>query len=419
MQAIWEQYQAVRQFSAQLCAVLSPEDCTIQSMPDASPAKWHLAHTTWFFETFVLRETSGYQAFHPDFEHLFNSYYNAIGEQYARSQRGVISRPGLEETLAYRRHVDAAMGRLLEEYSDAAAQAASRIELGLQHEQQHQELILTDIKHALWCNPLQPWYRSGRVVEPVARQPVSWIDCDPGLCSLGDEESGFAFDNERPRHRQWVEPFALADRTVTCGEWLAFIEDGGYSRPELWMSLGWSEVQQQAWQAPLYWAQGDDGWTLFTLAGCRPVASEEPVCHISWFEADAFARWSGARLPTEAEWETAAVSLAAERTAGDALADLLLADDRALHPPAVASGGERLQQMIGGVWEWTVSSYGPYPGFIPAVGALGEYNGKFMCNQYVLRGGSCATPSSHIRPTYRNFFPPGARWQFSGVRLAR
>jgi ergothioneine biosynthesis protein EgtB len=351
-------------------------------MPDASPVKWHLAHTTWFFETFVLeRHAGGHRPFHPAFRFLFNSYYNAVGEQFPRPQRGMVSRPGLQEVLRYRAYVDAGMARLLGGRA-LSAEALDLVELGLQHEQQHQELILTDVKHLLSLNPLEPAY-GARAPHPArTAQPLAWRACEGGAVEIGHDGTGFAFDNELPRHGQLLVPFEIASRPATNGEYLAFVEDGGYRRPELWLSEGWQAVLAQRWEAPLYWRRRDGAWHEFTLRGLQPLDPECPVSHVSHFEADAYARWANARLPTEFEWEHAA-----------------------------RDGGQ--------VWEWTSSSYGPYPGYRPAPGAVGEYNGKFMSNQYVLRGGSCATPAGHARRSYRNFFPSAARWQFSGVRLAR
>jgi ergothioneine biosynthesis protein EgtB len=374
-------YPLIRKESEGLAAPLSAEDCALQSMPDASPVKWHLAHTTWFFETFVLaRFARGYREAHPDFRYLYNSYYNAVGEQFPRPQRGMISRPSLEDVRGYRAHVDEAMAALLAG-ATLSAEALGLVELGLQHEQQHQELILTDVKHLLSLNPLEPAYRDG-APQAAAPAPLAWRAHAGGEAWIGHDGAGFAFDNELPRHRVWLEPFELASRPATNAEFLAFVEDGGYRRPELWLSEGWATARAQGWEAPLYWRKRDDAWMEFTLHGAQPLDPHAPATHLSHFEADAFARWAGARLPTEFEWEHAA-------------------------PDA------------GAVWEWTSSSYGPYPGYRPAPGAVGEYNGKFMSNQYVLRGGSCATPAAHARRTYRNFFPSAARWQFSGVRLAR
>ena len=376
-------FLAVRDLSEQLAAPLSAEDQTVQSMPDASPTKWHLAHTTWFFETFVLRQHApGYRLFDPAYEYLFNSYYEAVGPRHPRPQRGLITRPGVEEIMAYRRHVTGAMTELL--VRGAANVVAALVELGLHHEQQHQELTLMDAKHMLSLNPLRPAYRQAAhaVVADVA--PLDWIHSQGGLVEIGHEGDSFAFDNEGPRHRTWLDPFALASRPTNCGEYLAFIEDGGYRRPEFWLSAGWDCVGQRGWEAPLYWEMKDGRWHVFTLSGLRALQPSEPVCHASAFEAAAFAKWAGRRLPREAEWETAA--------------------------PLLQGNGE--------VWEWTASPYVAYPGYREPPGAIGEYNGKFMANQLVLRGGSSATPAGHVRTTYRNFFPPDARWMFGGIRLA-
>jgi ergothioneine biosynthesis protein EgtB len=399
-------YAAVRDLTEYLCEPLATEDYVVQSMEDVSPTKWHLAHTSWFFETFILKpHLHGYTELNPAYAYLFNSYYMQAGERHCRAQRGYISRPTVAEVFHYRRHVDDGMHALLAAGHD---DVAPLVEIGLNHEQQHQELMLTDIKHVFSVNPLRPAYREADFA-PQQAVPLEWIRHEGGLCEIGHTGSGFSYDNESPRHRIWLEPFALASRTVTCGEYLEFMADGGYTRPELWASLGWATVQEQEWTEPFYWEQRDGEWWLYTLHGMRAVDPAEPVCHLSWFEADAFARWAGARLPTEGEWEVAA---AAVPVAGN------FVESGALHPRAAGAGGG-LQQLHGDVWEWTQSQYSPYPGYAPPPGALGEYNGKFMCNQFVLRGGSCATSLSHIRPTYRNFFPPDATWQFSGVRLAR
>lgn len=410
-----DRYSATRRTSMALAAPLSAEDCQAQSMPDASPVKWHLAHTTWFFETFILaRYQPGYQVFHPQYRVLFNSYYNAIGDRHPRPQRGLLTRPPLSDVQAYRRHVDDAMLRLAESM-EGDAEFAALVELGVHHEQQHQELILTDLKHLLSCNGLFPEYTPLPAGKPApAPGPLAWLPFEGGIVPVGHEGSAFSFDNEGPAHNVLLQPFQLAQRAVTQGEYLAFMQDGGYTRPELWLSLGWDAVRSQGWNAPLYWQAGDDGWNAFTLHGLQPVDPHAPVTHISYFEADAYARWADARLPREAEWEHAARSMGAP----DGKANML--ETGHLHPRAAANTrpGE-LAQMFGDVWEWTASSYEPYPGFKAPAGAVGEYNGKFMCNQYVLRGGSCATPASHIRATYRNFFPADTRWQFSGLRLAR
>ena len=399
-------YRAVRSQTVRLCEPLSAEDHGVQSMPDASPTKWHLAHTTWFFETFLLLpHLSDYREFHPRWGYLFNSYYNAVGERVARGERGVMSRPALDEIHRYRRAVDEAVGRLLA--MPPSAEVAELVTLGLNHEQQHQELILTDILHALSLNPLRPLYR-GRYPEttgPVA--PMTWHPHPGGLCRIGDAGRGFAFDNERPRHAVFVQPFRLGSRLVTCGEYRRFIEAGGYDRPEWWLSDGWFACKREGWRAPLYWEHHDESWWRLTLDDFDRVRDDEPVCHVSFYEADAYARWAGARLPTEAEWEVAA---SAARVEGSFLeSDRLRAGD---------ASREGLTQLFGELWQWTASPYVAYPGYRPAEGALGEYNGKFMCNQQVLRGGSCLTPRDHFRVTYRNFFPPEARWQFAGVRLA-
>jgi len=401
-------YRAVRRTSEDLARSLSPEDCQIQSMPDASPIKWHLAHTTWFFETFLLLpHARDYTELHPSFRFLFNSYYNAVGDRVPRHRRGLMSRPTLDEVYGYRQAIDNAMSRLLESIDETLVPL---IELGLNHEQQHQELILTDIKHALAQNPLKPAYREpGNASSSVSWLPsMEWVPFRGGVREIGQEGSEFAFDNEGPRHRVFLEDFWLGSRLVTCGEYLAFLDDGGYRRPEFWLSDGWNIVNAQGWTAPLYWERVDGHWWMMTLHGLRTVTIAEPVCHVSYYEADAFARWSQVRLPTEAEWEVAATG---QPTHGHFL------ESNTFHPLPVTGAG--LAQLFGDVWEWTQSPYTPYPGSRPASGALGEYNAKFMCNQLVLRGGSCATPASHIRASYRNFFPPEARWQFTGIRLAK
>ncbi len=410
--ALGSRVDAVRAATVQLAAPLSAEDCALQSMPDASPIKWHLAHTTWFFETFVLeRFLRGYRHFDPRYRVLFNSYYNAVGDRHPRSDRGLLSRPSLDDIHLYRRHVEAHLVPLVAQAADDA-ELASLLELGLQHEQQHQELILTDLKHLLSRNPLQPAYRERWPLTPVKPRPSRWIGFAGGLVAVGHHGAGFSFDNERPRHQIFLTPFELASHPVTHGDFLAFIDDGGYTRPELWLSLGFDTVQAQRWTAPLYWEWRDGRWTTFSLHGRVEIDPATPITHMSYFEADAYARWAGARLPTEFEWEAGAV---------DCAIDGNFQDSGALHPlaPRVYPSGDSPGQLFGDVWEWTASAYAPYPGFATAPGAVGEYNGKFMCNQYVLRGGSCVTPRSHIRATYRNFFPPEARWQFSGIRLAR
>jgi len=401
-------YAEVRATTELLSAPLSPEDQTVQSMPDVSPTKWHRAHTSWFFETFLLEPSlAGYRSFHPAFAYLFNSYYEGVGARYPRPRRGIVSRPGVAEVAEYRAHVDEAMVRLLG--GGLALATGDLVELGLHHEQQHQELLLMDIKHVLSCNPLQPAYATVTVAAPTALAPLQWTGHEGGLVEVGHDGTGFGFDNESPRHAVHLEPFEMAGRPVTCGEWLAFMADGGYERPDLWLSDGWATAQADGWEAPLYWSRVVDDWWLFTLGGPQLVDPSEPVCHVSYYEADAFARWSGARLPTESEWETVV-----ERRPADAAAGRFL-DTSVLHPRPAGEDAS----FFGDVWQWTSSAYSAYPGFQPAAGAVGEYNGKFMVNQYVLRGGCCVTPRGHIRPTYRNFFPPSARWAFSGLRLAR
>lgn len=388
---------------------LSAEDCQAQSMDDASPTKWHLAHTTWFFETFVLASAiQNYRPFHPDFRRLFNSYYQSVGEAHPRPRRGLLTRPSLDEVRAYRGAVDERMTELLVR-AELTPELLALTEVGLHHEQQHQELILTDVKHLFAANPLCPAYlpplREARAAAPALR----WRRYEERLCWIGHDGQGFAFDNEAPRHRVFLRAFELASRLVTNAEYLEFIEAGGYKRAGLWLADGWATVQARGWDAPLYWERHESQWFSITLRGRRPIDPDEPVCHVSFYEADAFARWSGARLPTEAEWEVAAAAVPVEGN---------FVESGRLHPTA-ARAGEEPVQLFGDAWEWTQSPYGPYPGYRRAEGAVGEYNGKFMCNQFVLRGGSCATARSHVRATYRNFFPADARWQFSGIRLAR
>jgi ergothioneine biosynthesis protein EgtB len=412
-----ERYRAVRGLTERLAAPLSPEDCAIQSMPDASPTRWHLAHTTWFFETFVLaRAEPGRSPFHPDFAHLFNSYYHSVGEPFPRAKRGSLSRPSLDEVRAYRAHVDGDIEALLERGDERLRRVESAIVLGLNHEQQHQELLLTDILHVFAQNPLAPAYAgTAPRIGGAPAAPLGWVAHEAGVREIGHAGAGFAYDNESPRHRVFVEPFALGTRLVTNGEFLAFLEDGGYRRHQHWLSLGWDRVKAEGWEAPLYWTKKDGRWWRFSLHGLLPLDPHEPVSHVSLFEADAYAAWAGARLPTEAEWEVASDGVP---VAGNLLR-LTPDEPSALRPRPSAARGDEPTQMFGDVWEWTSSAYAPYPGFKPWAGSLGEYNGKFMCNQYVLRGGSCATPADHVRRTYRNFFPPEARWQFSGIRLAR
>lgn len=399
-------FERVRRQTPALCASLTAEDMQLQSMPDASPAKWHLAHTTWFFETFVLVHDPAWKPRDPAWHYLFNSYYQSVGPMHVRAQRGLLSRPSLDEVRDYRRRVDEAVLVLLDRRDDP--ELASLVELGLQHEQQHQELLLTDIKHAFWCNPLQPALHSS-IAAPAGAPAVSlqFLPGREGIVEIGHRGEGFAFDNETPRHRTLLQPHALANRLATNAEYLAFVREGGYREPGLWLSDGWATVQREGWQHPLYWQ--DDLASEFTLAGVRALDPAEPVCHLSYYEADAFARWAGARLPTEAEWESAAQGVAIEGNL----------QESGRFQPLPAHAGEGALQLFGDAWEWTASPYVGYPGYRPLPGSLGEYNGKFMCGQWVLRGGSCATPRDHIRASYRNFFPPHARWQFAGLRLGQ
>jgi ergothioneine biosynthesis protein EgtB len=406
-------YRDVRDFSKLLRRDLEPEDCVVQSMPDVSPTKWHLAHTTWFFETFVLKKfLSGYVSAIPEYAFLFNSYYNAAGTMHRRDLRGLISRPTVAESFRYRQSIDRHIDDLV---SSADEELLDEIEplmiLGLHHEQQHQELLLTDIKHVLAQNPLHPVFRKRAEEKTETPAPISFIDFEETIATIGHNGRGFSYDNEGPQHRALVPAFSLASRLTTCGEYIEFIESGAYLRPEFWLSLGWMTVNEQHWEAPLYWEKRDGEWWHFTLFGFRRVDPNEPVTHVSYFEADAFANWSGARLPTEFEWERLAQN---ETIEGN------FVESERFHPAPANSGSRtKLKQLFGDVWEWTRSPYAPYPGYRAAPGALGEYNGKFMCNQYVLRGGSCATSRLHIRTTYRNFFQPEKRWQFTGIRLAR
>ncbi len=426
---VLDRYRAVRAVTEGIAAPLTPEDCVVQTMEDVSPTKWHLAHVSWFFETFVVEpHLSGYRPLNPTYAYLFNSYYVQAGERHCRDRRGYISRPTLDEVYDYRAYVDEHVTELLDTAGGATLETvAPLIEIGLNHEQQHQELMLTDIKHVFSVNPLRPAYRD-RPSETASAGPLGWVQFDGGLHEIGHDGSSFSYDNETPRHRHYLEPYLLADRLVTNGEYLTFMDDGGYERAELWLSEGHATARENGWSEPFYWEKRDGRWWIFTLAGMRELDENEPVAHVSYFEADAYARWAEARLPSEQEWEVAA----RERPVrGNTF------ETGRLHPvpaggasgaPAagvstVASpAGERpaeLRQMYGDLWEWTRSQYSPYPGYRPLPGALGEYNGKFMCNQFVVRGGSCATSASHIRPTYRNFFVPDATWQFTGIRLAR
>jgi ergothioneine biosynthesis protein EgtB len=407
-------YARVRAMTERLASVLSAEDQTVQTMPDVSPTKWHRAHVTWFFETFILEEyATDYRAFDDAYTYIFNSYYEAVGARHPRTERGFLSRPGIDDITRYRSFVDESMDPLLQHPDQPGL--ADLITLGLHHEQQHQELLLMDIKHVLSRNPLHPAYLAGPSGPATIAPPkAAWLEHDGGPVEIGHRGDGFAFDNEYPVHTVQLTPFGLADRPVTCGEWLSFMEDDGYHRPEFWLSDGWAVVNAQQWEAPLYWSRDPENherWVQFTLSGSRPVDPNEPVCHISYYEADAFAHWTGMRLPTESEWETIALGHAE----GDNFLTADVLTTGAPHPrPAIRSNG-----LLGDTWEWTSSAYSPYPGFRAAPGAVGEYNGKFMVSQYVLRGGCCATPDGHIRATYRNFFPPGARWPFGGLRLAR
>lgn len=408
-------FHEVRDFSDSLCAQLAPEDCVVQSMPDVSPTKWHLAHTTWFFETFILKKwVNGYQSEVPEYAYLFNSYYNAAGSMHRRDLRGLISRPTVAEAKRFRAAIDDKIDHLI---SNADEKLLDKIEpiliLGMHHEQQHQELLVTDIKHVFAQNPLHPIFRARKIdIVSAEPPPAHFVQFDEATVEIGHDGSAFSYDNEGPRHRALVLPFSLATRPVTNGEYIAFIEDNGYARSEFWLSLGWMTVNEQRWEAPLYWEKRDGQWGNFTLSGMRRVDPAEPVAHLSYFEADAYANWAGARLPTEFEWERAAADCALEGN---------FVETESFHPQAaqIQPQDRHLTQIFGDVWEWTRSSYSPYPGYRAEPGALGEYNGKFMCNQYVLRGGSCATSRTHIRKTYRNFFQPEKRWQFTGLRLAR
>jgi ergothioneine biosynthesis protein EgtB len=410
-------FRAVRSASRRLCDPLEIEDYGIQSMPDASPTKWHMAHTTWFFETFVLsREVAGYTPVHPEYAVLFNSYYNAVGEQYSRPERGLLSRPTVSKVIDYRDVVDDCVESYLKsvEHPESAPEALTMIETGIHHEQQHQELMLMDIKHAFAANPLRPAYRTLETINSQDVAPLRWVPFEESLEWTGHAGDGFAFDNESPRHRNYIESFQMADRLVNCGEYADFIADGGYERPELWLSDGWATIQKNGWTAPLYWERGESSWSHMTLAGMRDVNPSAPVSHVSFYEADAFARWMGCWLPHESSWEAMA-----SRIENPADGNFVESDSLQPLPPPGPSQPTHPVQMFGDLWEWTCSAYSPYPGFRAATGALGEYNGKFMCNQMVLRGGAYGTPRHHIRATYRNFFPPEARWAFSGIRLTK
>jgi ergothioneine biosynthesis protein EgtB len=411
---ILARFHEVRNFSAKLAENLAPEDCVVQSMPEVSPTKWHLAHTTWFFETFILKKyVSGYRDAVPEYAYLFNSYYNAAGAMHRRDLRGLISRPTVEQTKKYRTSVDADIDELVANADEKLSHELEQlVTLGIHHEQQHQELLITDIKHVFAQNPLFPIFRARKIDNNASPAGTKFVEFDEATIDIGHDGNGFCYDNELPRHRALVLPFALANRLVTNGEYLEFINDNGYARSEFWLSLGWQTVNEQSWRAPLYWFERDGEWWNFTLSGLRKVDPREPITHLSYFEADAYANWAGARLPTEFEWERAAAKIDIDGN---------FVESERFHPTALSElpRDGQLAQMFGDVWEWTRSSYSPYPGYRAEAGALGEYNGKFMCNQYVLRGGSCATSRTHIRKTYRNFFQPDKRWQFTGLRLAR
>lgn len=409
-QSLAERYVQVRRWTESLTEPLEVEDCVVSSMPDVSPTKWHLAHTSWFFETFVLADhQQGYRSPDPRYAYLFNSYYVQAGERHCRAQRGLATRPTLAQVLEYRRHVDAAVITLLDEIGDDAEHPAwALVELGLNHEQQHQELLLTDIKHVLWTNPLRPAYRKVQGSPAGAIRPLTWHEITGGIHEIGHAGDGFGYDNESPRHKVYLEPAQLASRLITNQEYLEFISDGGYSRPELWLSAGLATVQENGWDSPLYWERHDGEWNEFTLGGMAPLKGDAPACHLSYYEADAYARWAGKSLPTEAEWEVAAATAPVDGNFAES----------GLGHPAPAPGGEGLQQLYGDLWQWTGSAYLGYPGYHAASGAIGEYNGKWMADQWVLKGASVATPRSHARLTYRNFFPSPTRWQFTGLRLA-
>lgn len=410
--ALIKRYDETRASTEMLAAPLTPEDQTVQSMPDVSPTKWHRAHVTWFFETFLLaHHENDFVPFRDEYAYLFNSYYESVGPRYLRQDRGLISRPSADEVGVYRRNVDDRIRDMLAGLDEGTlVKAAPLMELGFHHEQQHQELLLMDIKHVLSLNPLRPFY-AGSPSPVAATDRLTWIDDEGGFVEIGQDGDDFAFDNESPRHRVWLEPFRIADRLVTNGEWLEFMADGGYARHDLWLSDGWAHVRQAGWSAPLYWVEIDGQWFEHTLNGTSPLNLGLPVSHVSFYEADAYATWSGRRLPTEAEWEHVVVQGGAD-LAGN------VADAVSFHPRAAPMADGRMRQAIGDCWEWTASAYHPYPGYRVPDGAIGEYNGKFMSNQMVLRGGSAFTPSGHIRATYRNFFPHAARWALSGVRLA-
>lgn len=409
-----DKFNYIRNFSLELCKPLVTEDYVVQSMPDVSPTKWHLAHTSWFFETFILKENDkNYKSLHPQYSYLFNSYYIQAGKRFLRNQRGLITRPTVKQVFEYRDYIDEKIRNFIETAPEEILNKfASVLEIGFNHEQQHQELMLTDIKHVFSINPLYPVYSENENFISENIPDLNWIKFDEGIYEIGHDGKNFSYDNEMPRHKEFINSFKLASRLITNAEYLEFIEDGGYNKPEIWLSDGAAEVAVQNWHAPLYWEKKGDNWYVFTLNGLKELNLNEPVCHVSYYEADAFARWAGCRLPTEAEWETASNQIQIKGN---------FVETRNFHPVPlhVKNNGTQLDQMFGDVWEWTRSAYSPYPGYKILPGALGEYNGKFMSNQMVLRGGSCATSETHIRKTYRNFFPPNARWQFMGIRLSK
>ncbi len=407
-----DRFQTIRDFSLYLSDPLEKEDYVIQAIENTSPTKWHLAHVSWFYETFVLEKAiPDYESLHPQYSYIFNSYYLQTGEPHTRSKRGLLSRPTVDQVLEYRAYVNEQVLNFLDGASEEElTEFGPVIEIGNHHEQQHQELMITDLKYMFAQNPLYPKYKE--LDRPEGEQPdaMSWVSFDEGIYEIGNNGGEFTYDNEHPRHRKFLEPFVMADRLITNGEFMEFMEDGGYQRSPLWLDDGWATVNKNNWDSPLYWCKRDDGWYHYTLGGLRKVNPHEPVTHVSYYEADAFARWADARLPREAEWEVAA---------GDKPYEGNFVEEGHFHPRPLQKNSDELKQMYGDVWEWTMSSYEPYPGYQPLPGALGEYNGKFMCSQYVLRGGSCATSKRHIRKTYRNFFYPDARWQFNGIRLAK
>lgn len=407
-----DRFRTIRNFSHQLADPLETEDFVVQAMENTSPIKWHLAHVSWFYETFVLEEAiPEYESLHPQYSYIFNSYYLQTGEPHSRSKRGLLSRPTVQQVFEYRQYVDNQILEFIEQADDEQlAEFGPVIEIGNHHEQQHQELMITDLKYMFAQNPLYPRYKDLSSPNGRTPDPLNWVAFEEGIYEIGNDGGEYTYDNEHPRHRVFLEPFELSDRLITNGEYMEFIEDGGYQRSPLWLDDGWATVNKRGWDSPLYWVKKEDEWHYYTLGGLRKINPHEPVTHISYFEADAFARWADARLPAEAEWEVAA---------GDKPCQGNFVEEGNFHPRPLQEKSAGIKQMFGDVWEWTMSSYEPYPGYKPLPGALGEYNGKFMCSQYVLRGGSCATSETHIRNTYRNFFYPDARWQFNGIRLAR